>query len=257
MSKRFVDTSKYRQHWRKLDPKLRAAFYWLTENSDAAGYWVIDLDHFKFECGYGLDIERLIQETGAVEKHGAKVLRLIDFIETNYGALREGYNPHKPALRALSHHQISSLNQASMKLEDEEEDKEEDTTKKKERATAKPPDGFDPFWAAYPIHKAKADAVKAWGRLSDAERNLCLPAITAQVKAHHFRGKDGQDFIPYGASWLNARRWEDEISSAAAKQEPMAWKEAEDEMNAIRAKSGRRIVEPHEMSERLRKYNGF
>ncbi len=101
MAKRFVDTSKYRQAWRKLDPRLRAAFYWLTENSDAAGYWDIDLEHFKFECGYALDIERLIKETGAVEKHSPGVLRLRDFIEVNYVALKEGYNPHKPAIRAL------------------------------------------------------------------------------------------------------------------------------------------------------------
>ena len=130
MSKRFVDTGKYRQAWRKLDPKLRAAFYWLTENCDAAGYWTVDLDHFKFECGYALDIERLIRETQAVEWHGKKVLRLIDFIETNYGTLKEGYNPHKPALRALAHHQVSSLNQASTKLEDEDEDED---TRVKER----------------------------------------------------------------------------------------------------------------------------
>lgn len=135
MSKRFVDTARYRQAWRKLDPKLRAAYYWLTENSDAAGFWKIDLDHFRFECGYALDLDRFIKETGSAKMFG-DVIQLVDFIEVNYGTLKEGYNPHKPALRALAHHQTSSLNQASTKLEDEEEGEEEDNTQgKKERAS--------------------------------------------------------------------------------------------------------------------------
>lgn len=134
MAKRFVDTSRHRQAWRKLDPKLRAAFYWLQENCDAAGYWTIDLEHFKFECGYALDVDRLIKETGAVEKHGTDALRMVDFIEVNYGGLREKYNPHKPALRALALRQNSSLNQASTKLEDEEEGEDEDKSRGVERA---------------------------------------------------------------------------------------------------------------------------
>ena len=171
MSKRFVDTGKYRQAWRKLDPKLRAAFYWLTENCDAAGYWTVDLDHFKFECGYALDIERLIRETQAVEWHGKKVLRLIDFIETNYGTLKEGYNPHKPALRALAHHQVSSLNQASTKLEDEEEDEEEDTQIKERAHEAKvipmpfTSEAFAIAWAEWETSRREAGKpIKPTGR---------------------------------------------------------------------------------------------
>lgn len=151
MSKRFVDTARYRQAWRKLDPKLRAAYYWLTENADAAGFWTIDLDHFKFECGYALDLDRFIKETGTVTRHG-QVLQLNDFIEVNYGTLKEGYNPHKPALRALAHHQNSSLVQACPKLEDKEEDEGEDNSWKKERASEKQ----ELIWPAFAGEKVKA-----------------------------------------------------------------------------------------------------
>lgn len=74
---------------------------------------------------------------------------------------------------------------------------------------------FDAFYAAYPIRKAKGSAIKAWAKLTTAERDLCLPAITAQVKASHFRGSDGKDYVPHPATWINARRWEDEVTAPA------------------------------------------
>lgn len=89
-------------------------------------------------------------------------------------------------------------------------------TSEKERASK----DFDEFYAAYPVHKAKGNAVKAWARLTDAERTLCLPAIAAQVKAQHFRGADGKDYIPHPASWLNARRWEDEVKIPTGEPAP-------------------------------------
>ena len=141
MAKRFIDTSKYRQAWRKLDPRFRAAYAWLVENADAAGFWVVDLDFFKFECGYALELDKFIKAVGgAVVRHGLDKINLVDFIQVNYGELKEGYNPHKPALRALSASTLTeqepSLNQACPKLEDEGEE-EDITSKRKERAKSK------------------------------------------------------------------------------------------------------------------------
>ena len=141
MAKRFIDTSKYRQAWRKLDPRFRAAYAWLVENADAAGFWVVDLDFFKFECGYALELDKFIKAVGgAVVRHGLDKINLVDFIQVNYGELKEGYNPHKPALRALSASTLTeqepSLNQACPKLEDEGEE-EGITSKRKERAKSK------------------------------------------------------------------------------------------------------------------------
>lgn len=96
--------------------------------------------------------------------------------------------------------------------------KEGNKGRREEGNTAGP--GFDEFYAAYPVHKAKGNAVKAWARLTDSERTLCLPAIAAQVKAQHFRGADGKDYIPHPASWLNARRWEDEVKISTGEPAP-------------------------------------
>jgi len=92
------------------------------------------------------------------------------------------------------------------RAEDEVED--EDSSSVNEHA----PTEFDEFYASYPNKKAKGAALTAWVKLKPNERAMCRPAIESQVKANHFRGTDGNDYIPHPASWLNARRWEDEIT---------------------------------------------
>lgn len=71
--------------------------------------------------------------------------------------------------------------------------------------------GFLAFWDAYPKKKSKADAEKAWAKLApgvDLVR-VILAAIEQQRLSADWL-KDGGQFIPYPASWLNAKRWTDE-----------------------------------------------
>lgn len=74
------------------------------------------------------------------------------------------------------------------------------------------PDGFALFWGAYPRRVAKGAAIKAWAKLAPDQElaQTILTAIQRQRKTEEWT-KDGGKFIPYPASWLNGRRWEDEI----------------------------------------------
>lgn len=79
-----------------------------------------------------------------------------------------------------------------------------------ERRSQKPNlDGFAEWYAAYPRHIARATAEKAWEKLSGEERAAALEAIRRQVTWPVFANAP-TDKIPYPATWLNARRWEDE-----------------------------------------------
>ena len=73
-------------------------------------------------------------------------------------------------------------------------------------------DLFNQFWDAYPKHIAKQSAVKAFEKLKPAEKLLeaMLKAIEMQKESKQWE-KDGGAFIPYPATWLNQRRWEDEL----------------------------------------------
>lgn len=70
---------------------------------------------------------------------------------------------------------------------------------------------FDRFWAVYPRKVAKADAKKAFMKISPDEA-LLLKMIKALERDKHskqWRKDDGQ-FIPYASTWLRGLRWEDE-----------------------------------------------
>ncbi len=87
-------------------------------------------------------------------------------------------------------------------------------SKGKESNNARTREGFDSFWKSYPKKKAKGDAEKAFSKLKpDAELlKTMLDAIEAQSRLPDWT-KDGGQFIPYPATWINQRRWEDEVSS--------------------------------------------
>ena len=72
-------------------------------------------------------------------------------------------------------------------------------------------DGFENLWVEYPIKVKKAKAKESWLKITPQDQALCLPAIKNQMAHFHFRGKDGVDYIPHLTTWLNQRRWEDQV----------------------------------------------
>lgn len=76
---------------------------------------------------------------------------------------------------------------------------------------------FERFWQAYPKKRGKQDARKAWGKLKP-DLALCRrmsDALARDKLSHDWRKEDGR-YIPYPATWLNGRRWEDEPTAAPA-----------------------------------------
>lgn len=70
---------------------------------------------------------------------------------------------------------------------------------------------FEEFYLVYPLKKGKGAAFRSFNRVSKRERPLLKDAIMRQVSAKHFRGSNGSDFVPHPATWLNQKRWEDEV----------------------------------------------
>lgn len=71
---------------------------------------------------------------------------------------------------------------------------------------------FESFWKAYPNKKAKANARKAWDKLK-VDGTLyteIMRGLSLHKKSRDWIKDDGQ-FIPHPATWLNGRRWEDEV----------------------------------------------
>lgn len=110
-------------------------------------------------------------------------------------------------------------NEASEKQEQTESKKENKKEKEGEnkienKKKSYDADGFAAFWAAYPKKAGKADALKAWNKLKP---DIVLQAkmgeaLTAQKKSPQWTKNNGQ-YIPMPSTWLNGKRWEDEVQT--------------------------------------------
>jgi hypothetical protein len=76
---------------------------------------------------------------------------------------------------------------------------------------------FDRFWNAYPRRVGKQAAQKAWAKIKPdaALVDQMLAAIVAQQAGADWR-REGGEFIPHPASWLNGGRWLDEVREYVA-----------------------------------------
>lgn len=73
---------------------------------------------------------------------------------------------------------------------------------------------FDLFWQAYPKKVSKTEAMKAWKKVKpDSDPILLMTVMNglALWKMSPDWNRDNGRYIPYPATWLNQRRWEDEI----------------------------------------------
>ncbi|NWL48388.1 helix-turn-helix domain-containing protein [Pseudomonas hunanensis] len=76
-------------------------------------------------------------------------------------------------------------------------------------------DGFDQFWKLYPKKKSRKDALKAWNKLSPgAELQAVMIAALANHCASRDWAKEGGQYIPNAATWLNGERWHDVLQPA-------------------------------------------
>ena len=73
-------------------------------------------------------------------------------------------------------------------------------------------DRFDDFWQTYPRKTGKAQAVKSWGKLKPDDQEEAIRILPEHVAYWHRTGTATQ-FIPHPATWINGRRWEDELPS--------------------------------------------
>lgn len=78
------------------------------------------------------------------------------------------------------------------------------------------PEDFEEFWDAYPKRVNKSTAVKAFKRLKPDSELLekIFADLRVRCQTEDWRKEDGK-FIPHPSTYLNQRRWEDEIKPKA------------------------------------------
>ena len=83
--------------------------------------------------------------------------------------------------------------------------------------------GFDEFWPNYPNKKKKQRAKTVWKRLGpdSALLSKIMTALAKNMKNDDWNKDDGQ-YIPHPSTWLNDRRWDDEIPEPQKKRTGVA-----------------------------------
>ncbi len=79
--------------------------------------------------------------------------------------------------------------------------------------------GFLAFWTEYPKRRAKIAAERAWVKLNPPVE--MVSTILKGVRRYRESGEwSNPQFIPYPATFLNGRRWEDEVGHGTHEQQP-------------------------------------
>lgn len=85
---------------------------------------------------------------------------------------------------------------------------------------------FDQFWRAYPRKTAKKAAFRAWKKAIDKPSIDVVIASVERQKASDQWIKEGGQYIPHPATWLNGGRWEDKPVEAFPQDRPLRHNEA-------------------------------
>lgn len=120
----------------------------------------------------------------------------------------------------------TSLEQAPERKDEKGQDTVEDAPSTNARSSTTKTKGinkkvvdarFERFYSAYPVHKGKESARKAFQKINPDEELLNVMMQAISVQRASIKWQD-QQFIPYPARWLNEHRWEDEVSDQASAQ---------------------------------------
>lgn len=91
---------------------------------------------------------------------------------------------------------------------------------------------FEKFWEAYPRKEGKQKARAAFEKVT-VSLEIILDAIKAQQQSAQWTKDNGQ-FIPHPATWLNGKRWEDQVKAAGSSRTNGERRLDEDEIASIR-----------------------
>lgn len=105
----------------------------------------------------------------------------------------------------------------------EEEDSDPTTLRQAANTNSKGwAEEFPVFWKLYPRKEKKPRALRAWLKIDPRPPVAIIGEAVERQKQSEQWQKDGGQFIPHPASWLNDRQWEDRGVEDVAKGEAAA-----------------------------------
>lgn len=221
MSKRFTETEKWDDKWfRSLTPGSKLLFIFMLDKCDLAGFYEIDPDDIEFRTG--LPSEKVL---GAIQGLDRGLIINGDWVwiknflkHQKNDSLNPENNAHKHIIRLIAQKiemfpDIPKILGANKGLFSPI-GKGKGISKGKSVADVH----FDEFWSAYPNKSGKVAARKAWSKNKcDEIKDEIVLAVERQKEMKQWK-KDNGEFIPHASTWLNQKRWEDDVNVQPVKQ---------------------------------------
>jgi uncharacterized protein YdaU (DUF1376 family) len=117
------------------------------------------------------------------------------------------------ASKCLAKEDVCHIEEKEKRTRREEKKTRPSDSKVDQQNVIKTSDLFNRFWQAYPRKVAKAAAEKAFAKVRPDQQLLetILSSLEVSRKSPGWLKDNGQ-FIPHAATWLNGRRWEDNVT---------------------------------------------
>lgn len=214
MAKRFIETTIWTNNkwFRTLNIEYKILWLYLISNCDAVGVWEEDIEFASYVIGYQYTIDSLNVFDKRLKKINEKKYWIIDFCDFQYGELKEentNNKPHQSYIAMLKKHSLwIDYKKSLQRLKEKEKDK--DKEKDKEKDSKMTESHFEKFWEAYPKKVAKKDAKLKFMKLDVELFETIMYALEWQTQTNDWL-RDGGQYIPMPATYINKERWNDEI----------------------------------------------
>jgi len=154
-------------------------------------------------------------EWADIDEHGSLVMPRFDEHNGASAKRRANDSERKRESRKANSVRNPSASDADKMRTREEKRREEKEQDQKPSPSCDDGDLFARFWKLYPRKVGKANAEKAWSKLKvDADLFERMASALAAWAVSPDWTKDGGQFIPHPATWLNGKRWDDELPAA-------------------------------------------
>ena len=178
------------------------------------------IDHYyDTEAPIGNDYAAMIRRL-RLEKYEAEVITILNefFVDTGEGWRNKhcdekiklykkkkktnkinGQSGGRPKKQTITEEEPTRLPFVTLTTNNKQETKNKDISN----------DRFDEFYKVYPKKVAKEQAIKAWRKIKPNDE--LFDKIIKSIKSQGLADRDKQ-FVPNPATWLNGKRWEDEVA---------------------------------------------
>ena len=196
---------------------MKLFWVYLLDNCNHAGIWEPNWPLAQFHLGVGENDVELSQIIDRVQILRSKKWFIPKFIEFQYGTLQCDNRAHQSVILALQ-------KEGAYKplISPFQGDKDKDSVKESlVFKNGRPDNHFDLFWQAYPKKVAKEAAKRIWRRLNPTPElfEAILRGVKGWSETENWTSGGGQ-FILHPTTFLNQRRWEDDIPRSPGYKKP-------------------------------------